>query len=49
MKIYVNGESRETESPNMQKLKLVNGKIKHTVRVSKNTNEFIKDIKFWKK
>ncbi len=34
---------------NMQKLKQVNGKIKHTIRISKNTDEFIKEINYWKK
>jgi len=30
--------------PNMQKLKTANGKTKHTIRISKNTEEFIKMI-----
>ena len=36
-------------SPNLQKLKQLNGKIKHTIRISKNSEEFIKEINFWKK
>ncbi|MEK7134191.1 MAG: LAGLIDADG family homing endonuclease [Patescibacteria group bacterium] len=35
--------------PNMQRLKQKNGKIKHTIRVSKNVKEFIQEIDLWKK
>ncbi len=36
-------------SPNLQKLKQANGKTKHTIRLSKNSEKFIKEINFWKK
>ncbi|MDP3800364.1 MAG: LAGLIDADG family homing endonuclease [bacterium] len=36
-------------SPNIQKLKQSNGKIKHTIRISKDSQKFIKEINFWKK
>ncbi len=36
-------------SPNLQKLKQKNGKIKHTIRLTKNAQKFIKDINLWKK
>jgi len=36
-------------SPNLQKLKQLNGKTKHTIRISKDSEKFIKEIKFWKK
>ena len=35
-------------SPNIQRLKQPNGKIKHTIRISKDTEKFIKDIRYWK-
>lgn len=35
--------------PNLQKLQMPNGKIKHTIRISRNAEEFIKDINLWKK
>ena len=34
--------------PNIQTRKEKNGKIKHTIRISKNVDKFIKDIKLWK-
>ncbi|MCK4918581.1 MAG: LAGLIDADG family homing endonuclease [Candidatus Pacebacteria bacterium] len=36
-------------SPNLQKLKQLNGKTKYTIRVTKNSEKFIKEINFWKK
>ncbi len=36
-------------SPNLQKLKQKNGKIKHTIRLTKNAQKFIKDINLWEK
>ncbi len=35
-------------SPNMQKLKQGNGKIKHTIRLAKNAPQFIQTINYWK-
>ena len=35
--------------PNMQKFKQENGKIKYTVRLSRNALKFIKEINLWKK
>ncbi|MBU1046487.1 LAGLIDADG family homing endonuclease [Patescibacteria group bacterium] len=35
--------------PNIQKLKQDNKKIKHTIRITKDSEKFIKEIKFWKK
>ncbi len=35
--------------PNLQKLKQNNGKIKHTIRLAKDSQKFIKEIDFWKK
>ncbi len=35
--------------PNIQKLEQKNGKIKHTIRVSKNVEKFIREIDLWKK
>ena len=36
-------------SPNLQKLEQSNSKIKHTIRLSKDSQKFIKEINFWKK
>lgn len=36
-------------APNMQKLKQKNGKIKHTIRIAKNSEKFIKEVDLWKK
>ena len=36
-------------APNIQKIFQENGKIRYTVRISKNTESFIKDIGLWKK
>lgn len=35
--------------PNIQKLHQSNGKTKHTIRLAKKANKFIKEINFWKK
>jgi len=35
--------------PNLQKLKQNNGKIKHTIRISKKAKKFIEEINCWKK
>ena len=35
-------------SPNLQKLKQANGKVKYTIRITKDVSKFIKDIKLWK-
>ena len=35
--------------PNMQKFKQENGKIKYTIRLSRNALKFIKEINLWKK
>jgi hypothetical protein len=35
--------------PNIQKFIQKNGKIKHTVRLSRDSQKFIKEINFWKK
>lgn len=34
--------------PNIQRLTQKNGKIKHTIRISKNTEKFIEEINLWK-
>ncbi|MEK7547188.1 MAG: LAGLIDADG family homing endonuclease [Patescibacteria group bacterium] len=34
--------------PNVQRLKQDNGKIRYTVRLAKNTTQFIKTINYWK-
>jgi hypothetical protein len=36
-------------SPNMQRLYQENGKIKHTIRLAKNSKKFIGEIGLWKK
>ncbi len=35
-------------SPNMQKLKQDNGKVKHTIRLARNVPQFIQTIDYWK-
>ncbi len=35
-------------SPNLQKLRQSNNKIKYTIRITKDSEKFIKEINFWK-
>lgn len=36
-------------APNLQRLTQKNGKTKHTIRLAKNSEKFVKEINFWKK